>query len=69
MDKKKISHSPSVIGRNDQNQSNKQRNFNLKHCGPKGRNKNAEKLRMPSTLISRVKQKFHPKTDVNAIRK
>ena len=28
-----INHSPSVIGRNDQNESNKQFNLNLKCCG------------------------------------
>ena len=34
----KINHSPLVIGRNDQNQSNKQFNFNLESCGLKGSN-------------------------------
>ena len=33
-----INHSPSVIGRNDQNQSNKQFNFNIESCGPQGSN-------------------------------
>ena len=56
-----------VIGRNVQNQSNKQFDFNPKRCGPKGWNKqcsqetpNHEKLRMPSTLTSRLK-KISPK--------
>ena len=62
-----IYHNPSVIGRNDQNQSNKQFNFNRKHCRLKGSNTqcsketNHEKLRMQSTLISRVKKKMSPK--------
>ena len=53
-----------MICRNDQNESNKQFNFNLERRGPKGSNKqrsretpNHEKLRMQSTLISRIKKK------------
>ena len=64
--------STSVIGRNDQNQSNKQFNFNLKLCRPKGSNMqcsqeipNHRKLRMQSTLISRAKKKVR----LNAIKK
>ena len=62
-----INHSPLVIGRNDQNQSNKQFNFNLKRYGAKGSDTqcsqetpNHEKLRMQSTLISWVKKKISP---------
>ena len=47
-----------MIGRNEQNQSNKQFNFNLKRCRPKGSNNTAEKLRIPSSLISRVKKNW-----------
>ena len=57
-----------MIGWNDHNQWNKQFNFNPKRCGPKGSNTqysqeppNLEKLRMQSTLISRVKKKISPK--------
>ena len=62
-----INHRPSIIGRNDQNQSNKKFNFNLERCGPKGSNTkcsqktpNHNKLRMQSTLISMVKKKNSP---------
>ena len=47
-----INHSTSVIGQNDQNQSNKQNSQE---------SPNHEKLRMQSTLISRVKNKISPK--------
>ena len=54
-----------MIGRNGQNQSNKQFNFNPKRCRPKGSNTqcsqetpNHEKVRMQSTLITRVKKKL-----------
>ena len=54
-----------MIDLNDQNQSN---NFNLKRCRPRGSNtqssqetQNHEKLRMQSTLISRIKKKISPK--------
>ena len=40
----------------EQNQSNTQFNFNLKRCRPKGSNNTTEKLRIPSSLISRVKK-------------
>ena len=47
---------------------NKQFNFSLKHCRPKGSNTlcsqetpNHEKLRMQSTLISNIKKKVSPK--------
>ena len=57
-----------MIGRNDQNKSNEQFNFNFERCGPKGSNtqcseetRNLKKLRMQSTLISRVKKKISPK--------
>ena len=62
-----INHRPSIIGRNDQNQSNKKFNFNLERCGPKGsstkcsqKTPNHNKLRMQSTLISMVKKKNSP---------
>ena len=55
-------------GQNDQNQLNKQFNSNFECCGPKGSNRqcsqeiqNHEKLRIQSTLISRVKKKISPK--------
>ena len=64
-----INHGLSVIGRNDQNQSNKQFNFNLKRCGPKESNTkcsqetpNHEKLRMQSTLTLRIKKKISSKS-------
>ena len=57
-----------MICRNDQNQSNKHFDFNLKRCGPKDsstqcshRTSNYEKLRMQTTLISRIKNKISPK--------
>ena len=63
-----INPSPSVIGRNDQNQSNKQFNFNHKCCEPKGSNmqcfqetRNHKKLRMQSPLILVVQKKISPK--------
>ena len=63
-----INTNPSVIGRNDRNQSNKQFVFNPKCCGPKCSNTqcshetpNHEELRMQSTMISRVKNKISPK--------
>ena len=56
-----------MIGRNDQDQSIKKFNFNLERCGPKDSNTkcsqetpNHNKLRMQSTLISRVKKKNSP---------
>ena len=62
-----INHRPSMIGRNDQDQSIKKFNFNLERCGPKDSNTkcyqetpNHNKLRMQSTLISRVKKKNSP---------
>ena len=60
-----INPSALVISRNDQNQSNKQFNFNPKRCGPTGsitqcfkETPNCEKLKMQSTLISRIQKKI-----------
>ena len=59
---------PSMIGQNDQNQSNKLFNFNPKPCGRKGSHTqpsqetpNSENLIMQSTLISKDKRKISPK--------
>ena len=53
-----INHSPSVISRNDQNQSNNKRSNT--QCSQE--TQSYEKLRMQCTLISSAKKKISPKS-------